>query len=216
MMYVMKKIFLVGVYLIFAMGARAECTYRTPDVLIKTKPGIVKYVTNMSREEYAKHLNLNLPENNLGLTTNKISASYEVVPFQRREGNKTCVGIRRIVFSIGSDVIYVFIDKKYKAGSCEFNTIKEHEKFHVAVTQQAMSFFKPDLERTIKQAVKKIKPEYVYTGERAQAVLENQARQVMKEIDPIINHINKKIEEKNAIIDTPESYQATTALCKNW
>ena len=215
-MYVMKKIFLGAVYLIFALSARAECTYRTPEVLIKTKPGIVKYITNMSREEYATHLHLKLPENNLGLTTNKVSAGYEVVPFQKKEGNKTCVGIRRIVFSIGSDVIYVFIDKKYKPGSCEFNTIKEHEKFHVAVTQQAMTFFKPDLERTIKQAVKKLKPEYVYSHERAQAVVESQAKQIMRELDPVVDHINKKIEEKNAIIDTPESYQATTELCKNW
>ena len=79
-----------------------------------------------------------------------------------------------------------------------------------------MSFFKSDIETALRKAVSKLKPEHVSSSAQAQYVLDKQFAQIQKEIAPLLEHINKKIREKNAAIDTPESYKATSKLCKKW
>ena len=79
-----------------------------------------------------------------------------------------------------------------------------------------MLFFKPNIDEALQKAVAKLKPAYVSSQAEAQRAFENQFKQVVQEIQPLLDHINKKIAEKNYIIDTPESYLETTKLCKNW
>ena len=110
----------------------------------------------------------------------------------------------------------VYIDKKYKPSSCEYKVIKNHENYHVAVAQQAMIFFKPDVEAQVQKSLQKIKPQIVSTPEEKDQVLKNQFNQIMNDLKPLINHINTVTAKKNYQIDTPESYEKTKALCKNW
>lgn len=79
-----------------------------------------------------------------------------------------------------------------------------------------MSFFKPDIEDALRKAVSRVKPVEVRSQKEAEHVFQKQFYQVMNDLQPLIDHINKKIAEKNYEIDTPESYRETTALCKNW
>lgn len=212
----MKLLFLLSI-LFFYKIANAECTYTAPYVVVNAGTGKVEYITNLSREEFLeKEKQTSMSENTLGLTVSKLTTTYKATPLLRKKGNKACISIKKIVFTLEPEYIRVYIDSKYKRNSCEYKVIKEHEKFHVDVTQQAINFFKKDIELAIKKAAKKIRPEYVYSSERASNILHKQANQIIQEISPLLDHINKKIKEKNAVIDTPESYRETTSLCKNW
>lgn len=154
--------------------------------------------------------------NTLGMTVSKLGISGSAEPDIQQNGITACVQIGRMKIDIGYDTLDVYIDKKYKPRTCEYEVVKEHENYHVRVSQEAMSFFKPDIEDALRKAVARVKPVEVRSQKEAERVFQQQFNQVMREVQPLIDHINKKIAEKNYEIDTPESYRETTALCKNW
>ena len=126
------------------------------------------------------------------------------------------MGVSKINFEIGFDKFNVYIDKKYGYGTCERRVIKEHEDEHVLIYKEGMRFFAPDIKKAIRQAVKELKPQEVNSEAMAQRIFEEQAKQVVNKVQPLLNHINKKLEEKQGAIDTPESYARSNKKCKNW
>lgn len=196
--------------------AYAKCDEFTPRVTLRTKTGRIKYITTQTRDEFIAGVSGEVSPNTVGLTVSKLKLSVQGKPHIQQDGRRACVGIKDVVFDMGYETLDVYIDRRYKPGSCEYKEVKAHENYHVAVSNQAMAFFKPDLETALKKAVSKMRPEFVYSNEEAGRVAKRQFDQVLKEVQPVVDHINKKIAEKNYAIDTPESYQSTTARCQNW
>ena len=183
---------------------------------VETKPGYVRYITHLSRKEFLKNAPVKMSPNTLGMTVSKLGLTGSAEPRIEPKGKTACVQIKSMKLTIGYDTLDVYIDKKYKPGSCEYEVVKEHENYHVRVSQEAMAFFRPDIEKALREALRKLKPVEARSNDEAQAAFNNQFHQVIRELQPLIDHINQKIAEKNYIIDTPESYAQTTALCKNW
>ena len=179
-------------------------------------PGNVRYVTTQSKTDFIRSAPNPVSPNTLGLTVAYLNITGDARPNVETQDGKTCVSLGTLNFKMGYDDLFVYIDKKYKPSSCEYQVIKNHENYHVAVAQQAMTFFKPDVEAQIQKSLQKLKPQLVTTAEEKDMVLKNQFNQVMNDLRPLINHINKVTAEKNYQIDTPESYAKTKALCKNW
>ena len=202
--------------LIFAQNANAFCRSITPWTIVDTKTGTVRYITHLSRDDFLRNAPQRMSPNTLGMTVAKLGVNGTAQPSVQQDGRSACVQIKELRLTIGYDTLDVYIDKKYKPGSCEYEVVKEHENYHVRVSQEAMMFFRPDIEKALQTALSHIHPETVYSQNDAQKTFEHQFNQVMREIQPLIDHINRKIAEKNYIIDTPESYAATTALCRNW
>ena len=204
--------------LFLSQNASAFCDMTNTRVNITTNPGNVQYITTKSRSEFLNASQHQVSPNTLGLTVSNLTISGGVVPRFERLDKQICVGIDTLNFKMGYERgnLKVFIDKKYAPGSCEYEVIREHENYHVAVAQQAMLFFKPDIEKKIHTVVGKLRPKVVRSEKEAAKVVQEQFGYVMTELSPLINHINSVIAEKNAKIDTPESYTQTTALCKNW
>jgi len=185
--------------------------------MVETKTGTVRYQTHLSRDEFLRKAPVKMSPNTLGMTVSSLGIQGNATPeVQYVAQNSYCVQIKDMRLTLGYDVIDVYIDKKYHPGSCEYEVVKEHENYHVRVSQEAMMFFKSDIETALKKALSKLKPVYVSSERDAQQSFERQFNQVMAELNPLIVHINKKIAEKNYVIDTPESYRATTALCPHW
>ena len=179
-------------------------------------PGNVKYITTKSKHEFIHSSPHPVSPNTLGLTVAHLNITGDARPNVEIEGGKTCVSLGTLNFKMGYDDLTVYIDKKYKPSSCEYQVIKNHENYHVAVAQQAMTFFKPDIEAQIQKSLQKIKPQIVKDAKERDEVLKSQFNQVMNDLRPLIDHINKTTAKKNYQIDTPESYTRTKALCKNW
>ena len=212
----MKRL-LFGLLCLFWTGnATAFCRQERPFQIVEMKPGFVRYITHLSRDEFLRQSPVKMSPNTLGMTVSKLGITGSAEPLLQQDGRSACIQIKRFTLTLGYDTLDVYIDKKYKPGSCEYEVVKEHEKYHVRVSQEAMSFFRPDIESALNQALSRLSPVYVTSEREAQRAFEQQFHQVMREIQPLIDHINKKIAEKNYLIDTPESYAETTALCKNW
>lgn len=213
----MKKLLLLLLCLVWTKSASAFCRTITPRVYVETKTGSVRYITHLSRDEFLRRAPQKMSPNTLGMTVSKLAMNGRAEPdMQRVDARTFCVQIKEINLTLGYDILDVYIDKKYQPDSCEYEVVKEHENFHVRVSQEAMQFFKPDIDRALRSAARKIRPTFVTSQGEAQAAFEKQFKQITNEIQPLIDHINKKIAEKNYIIDTPESYRATTALCSHW
>ena len=203
--------------LILSGKANAFCRTITPWANVETKTGTVRYITHLSRSEFLRNAPQKMSPNTLGMTVSKLGITGSAEPeIQRADNRSFCVQIKRMDLVLGYNTLDVYIDKKYKPGSCEYEVVKEHENYHVRVSQEAMMFFKRDIEQALETALSHIEPEYAYSSAEAQKIFNRQFTRVLREIQPLIDYINNKIAEKNYIIDTPESYAKTSALCKHW
>lgn len=212
----MKKIILILLCLVLSQNANALCQKNQIKMNIIMDPAEVVYHHNLSRKDFKRLVEGNLNPNTLGLTIAQTRLKMNGKPYVQNEGSRVCIGIQEINFYIGYDQIDVYIDKKYAKSSCNYKVIKDHEDYHVGVFQQAMIFFRPDIERELREAVADIRPEYAYSSARAEQIMEKLFNRIHERLKPLLNHINRKIAEKNNAIDTPESYRKTTALCPKW
>ena len=214
----MKKIFLLTTLLslLLAKNASAFCDSAATRVYITMDPGNVKYITTQSRHDFIRSAPQPVSPNTLGLTIAKLGISGDVRPNVETQDGRICVSLGTLNIKMGYDTLIVYIDKKYKPSSCEYQVIKNHENYHVAVAQQAMIFFKPDVENQIQKTLKKLKPQIVTSIKERDEVVRSQFDQVINDLKPLIKHINETTAKKNYQIDTPESYERTKALCQNW
>ena len=205
---------LLSVFL--SQNASAFCDTVSTRVYITMNPGNVKYITTRSKHDFISSSPHPVSPNTLGLTVARLGITGSATPNIETRNQEICVSLGSLDFKMGYDDLTVYIDKKYKPSSCEYKVIKNHENYHVAVAQQAMIFFKPDVEKQIQKSLQKIKPKIVHTKAEVEAALQDQFDQVINDLQPLVNHINKITAKKNYQIDTPESYAQTKALCKNW
>ena len=215
----MKKICVFLICLLFSINATADCPKQKVEIHFKYKLGKIIYNYSLSSFEFAKRVPKfrHNPANVLGLTVSRLDVSFPKVEgkiFPHK--GKYCVGVSKIEFEIGFDKFNVYIDKKYGYGTCERRVIKEHEDEHVTIYKEGMRFFAPDIKKAIRNAVKELKPQEVNSEAMAQRIFENQAQQVINKVEPLLNHVNKKLEEKQGNLDSPESYARSHKKCKNW
>ncbi|MBQ9089551.1 MAG: hypothetical protein IJY58_00670 [Alphaproteobacteria bacterium] len=211
----MKKSFLFLLCIFLSLNANAICEQQDVKMNIVVEKGKVKYDHTKSRKEFEKYAKIKNP-NMLGLTVSNLRLNMGGKSIIQSNGKQYCSYVSEINFYLGFDEIDVYIDKKYPKNSCNYKVIKEHEDYHVAVSQQAMVFFKPDIERELKKIVSQIKPEYTNSRSNAERIKDKQFKTIQNKIAPLLKHINRKINEKNNAIDTPESYAKTTKRCKKW
>ena len=216
----MKKFFLILMLLtvspVFAKNATSFCTAINTQVNMKLNMSVPTYITTLSRRDFLKKAKGKISPYTLGLTVSQLQLNGKAKAITTRNGNQVCVGISELDIALEDPNLTVYIDKKYAPSSCAYKTIREHEKYHVAVSQQAMLFFKSDIEKALKAAVQSTPPVILADNDTVQSALGRQFDSVIRKLDPLIQHINNKIQEKNAAIDTPESYAATHTLCKDW
>lgn len=214
-----KKLSVLALLSVFlTQNASAFCDSMNTRVTITTNPGNVKYITTLSRDEFVKKAKQKVSPNSVGLTVSNLTVKGEAEGRVETDNNRTCVSLGSVDFRMGYETgdLVVYIDKKYPSTSCEYKVTKTHEKYHVAVAQQAMLFFKPDIEKQIQKTIRNLRPQIVSTTTERDKVIQEQFQQIMSDLRPLLQHINDTIAKKNYQIDTPESYAETTALCHNW
>jgi len=114
---------------------------------------------------------------------------------------------------LGFSDFLVYIDRRYRPGSCEYRAVGEHENKHVSLYRGYLQRFLPELRRTAERAALGIRPVLVSRPgdgpERLQQALK-------RAIDPLLQRFEREADDANARIDTEKSYLAVQALCDNW
>lgn len=207
---------LLSVLPVSAENATSFCSDFSTKIHIHTTIGNPQYISQYSKEDFLKKAGVQTSAYTLGLTVAKPNASVSATPAVHELAGQYCVGIEEVDVEIGYESLIVYIDKKYAPSSCEYQTIKEHENYHVLVAQQAIPFFRPDIERVIAKSISNIPPTIVASHEEVKPLINQMVATILNDLQPVLKHMSNKLAEKNAAIDTPEMYQATTTVCKNW
>ena len=216
--HMMKKSFLFLMLLAVSSPAlgKIQCSPVAPKMNIRFTEKPVSYNNTLSRAEFLRRAHGD-QSNAIGLTVAEMTIGQSFAYQTESSVQGACSFVREINFEIGYNTLDVYIDKKYKPGSCAYRVVKEHEDYHVEVARQALKFFEPDIRARLNQMKDKLPVVYGYTAEMSEIEIKQKLNALFqKEIMPLVRHINQKIDEKNAEIDTPESYAETHALCRDW
>lgn len=214
----MKKLSVFLVCLLFALNATANCPKTEVSVSFSKNLGRVTYNNNVDHSFFYKiaPYSSKISEDTRGLTVSKLDVDYKAEGVVLRQNKLHCAAVKRVIFTIGYETLKVYISSKYKPGTCEYAAVKAHEAEHVEIYRQGLRFFEPDIKRALQRAAKKVSSEKVYTTIDAQKSFDRQARAIIGEVQPLLNHINRKINEKQAAIDTKASYREVMRKCRNW
>jgi hypothetical protein len=115
--------------------------------------------------------------------------------------------------NIGFSDFLVYIDRRYRRGSCEYKAIRKHENTHVSLYRAYLARHLPKLRRSAEAAALRIKPAKVRSPDAGAKYIQDQ---IQSRIKPIIDRISTEADAANAKIDTPRSYRNVQLLCDNW
>lgn len=149
-----------------------------------------------------------------GLTISHMGMVIRNMNFTAQNIQKgACIRLKTIEIEFKLDDLRVYLNNEYKAGSCPYQAILDHENYHVRVAQEALEFYAPDFQEQVGVLIENIPPVYIESQEQTEHYGNSIITYLVKNLQPLISFLNKKVIEKNNEIDTPESYQATLALC---
>lgn len=107
----------------------------------------------------------------------------------------------------------VYIDRRYRRGTCEYRAIRDHEDQHVAVYRQELERFEPWFRKRLVAIIQRLKPVAVADPERAAALV--QAR-IKYKVAPLLRKVQDATDSANARVDTPSNYRLIHSRCRNW
>jgi len=150
----------------------------------------------------------------LGLTVTefRFNMRVNVRAYQIRE-NHFCAVIESLDAGVGYTDFIVYIDRKYLQGSCEYRLIRNHEDEHVGIYRDNLIHYAPLLRKELTDAVRRMGPIYVDSADRGA----KQAQAFVQEkIKPLVDNMQRTVDDRNANIDTKQSYESIRRRCSNW
>ena len=218
----MKKIILTLMFLIIyvpAYAASPGCPDRdrTPIINVRTTDAGVQYEYGLSSEEimHVGGSNANITANTRGLTYIRLQtrASFSVVTLTN--GKTKCAFPASVDVFIGYELPqYVYIDKRYAPGSCQFEVIRNHENEHVRINRETLALIVSVIRKGLTDAVMNNGyPIVVPSADAGNQAITGNLEEVFKSY--IAAHIQQR-NTMNAMMDTPQNYAATSRLCPYW
>lgn len=150
-----------------------------------------------------------------GLTQTKTAFSVKpTLEFQRLPSGRVCASLRQVVVSWRMTQLLVDVAVEYRPGSCPYTEILRHENQHVAIAQRGFQAADQALRRQLGDMARRTQP-FVIRGTPQQAAQEVAAR-FLATAEPVLDTYRRDTGRENAAIDTPESYRAVGARCRDW
>lgn len=152
--------------------------------------------------------------NAIGLTYAEISVRLGAATVARpRERSGYCVYLEEVEAQFGFDRFDVYVGREYPRGSCEFNTILDHENEHVAIYKDIIREYGGRMRTAIERELRNLGPVFAPSaqtgGQRAIA-------QLQERLQPAIDGFQAESRRRNGRIDTQANYGALQDLCLDW
>lgn len=221
--------FLLAVTIMITTYNKADAAYWCNDKPVKVNviidTGQVIYDHSKSEREIAQRFHsVNGKQKGLsyhvaGLTEAvfKIESSMEA-EIQTRANNKNemCIVMTALNVYMGYGNIYVYVDKKFPVGSCEYDSILRHENAHVNIFQSFLAYYANYLRETVEYAAKQVHPVVVSSKDEVQQTQQKMLQSIQPYIMNAIKVYGKARDEENMRLDSNKNYSYTSALCDNW
>jgi len=203
-----------------AADDRCPAPAKSASVKITTSKANVIYKTGHSRhdlERLQRSRGRHAAKGNwriLGLTLTDfkyaIKTSARVISIS---GGRYCAQPVSYDLTIGYSDFLVFIDRKYRPGSCEYRAIRNHEDAHVALYRGYLTRYLPTIKRQAQAAAAGVPSVIVSTPDLGAKYIQDQMTRL---IAPLVQKLNREADVSNARIDTPKSYRNVQMLCDKW
>lgn len=152
-------------------------------------------------------------ERALGITLTKTVFGLQGATSAIKRGNGFCVYLSEVDVDFGWNRVEVYVPSEFPEGSCEYRVVLDHENQHVSINRTLLREFAPQMRARLETILATTKPMFRRTLDgSADAAIEHlnvQLSGMLKEFDAL--HASR-----NAGIDSPASYSALSALCKDW
>lgn len=148
----------------------------------------------------------------LGLTVGTFNLTGQIQPYTLRKGNIYCHYVRSAKVYLQIPSLTVYVASNYRQGSCQFQTITNHENEHVRVNQSVVRKYAPIMQEALLTATYRISPLASSNPQGGQAL--EQALQPA--IASVLTAMYKERDHGNGIIDTEDAYRRTSQRCNHW
>jgi hypothetical protein len=203
-----------------AMAARCDALGNSVQVSVKTNAGKVVYRTAHGRADLdalqQRHGDNRgaIAGHPLGLTLAQFQIDMLTkVKILSLGPNQHCAALAAVEVTLSFEDFQVYIDRRYKRGSCEYRAILDHENQHVRLFRSSLDRYQWEVRGVVEDAARRIPPIIVARPNNAPSLLQGKVKQM---IQPTINRMNRAADAANAAIDTPGSYASVQRRCTNW
>ena len=192
----------------------------TPSVSLRVKPGTVVVNNGHSRQglqsqrasQAAPRLAKGWAPVGLTATETEFSMNLRVNAIPDGRG-RYCGYLDTVNATVGYDRLTVYIARRYRPGSCQYNSIMEHEKLHVLVFRRALERYAPRLERRLETLAARQRPILAASPKQVAALYKER---LFRDIQPLIKEMHRQQDSSNAKLDTPANYKREQTRCAEW
>jgi hypothetical protein len=127
--------------------------------------------------------------------------------------NRFCAVPLKVEFSLGYPEFVVYIDRRYRTGTCQYRQIKAHEQRHVDVYRRQLRRFAPLVRGRLKEAAARLKPVFVERPDKAADLIQ---KRLKRKIDGLVDQLQKATDTDNGRLDTTRNYTRIQKRCRSW
>ena len=149
----------------------------------------------------------------VGLMGRDLQWEFKVKVQGQRLSGGYCVGLAHAEMTIGYDRIRVYVDRRYRPGTCQYKVILEHENQHVRNFKDTLTSYLPVIRRQLAAEAAALPP---VTARSMNAGARYFVGALRDRLTPLIDRMQADMAEADRRLDTPASYRATQARCDGW
>lgn len=203
----------------FAQAQSADhCTGASrPVISLETRDPEIRYISGVTIAQLTTHQRsiVQYRENfaiTNGLTRYRVTANYDG-QMRMNQAAPWCLSPSFIRLRIQIVTpIEVIIASDYAPGSCAFQVIRQHELMHVAITTREMRFVANEIREKLEDHLRN----RFYSGPTPSSAQTAFYRDMQHFLTRAVSYADNYLKQKNAVIDTEDSYRRMQALCSEW
>ncbi|MEX2450591.1 MAG: hypothetical protein WD407_07030 [Rhodospirillales bacterium] len=124
-----------------------------------------------------------------------------------------CAYPAAVELELGYPTFTVWVDRRYRRGTCEYQAILDHEHEHIGIYRDKLYLHVDSLRGQIARVIRRFRPIVVTSPQEAAGRVQTQ---ISRKIRPLVDKFHRIADSANAKIDTPSSYRIIHSLCRNW
>lgn len=203
-----------------ALGARCPSADALPRVSLETMPGRVVYDSRHSRQDLRRFQGKRGAARQrgewhpIGLTITELQFRTKISVQSLPAGDgRHCAALTAVEAQLGYDTITIYVDRRYRRGSCPYVNVLEHEHLHLGIFRDTLAVYAPKVERRLSQAARRLETVSARSPERGAEKLQ---KALQREMAPLFKEMNDRIDAANERLDTAANYTREKAKCSNW
>ncbi|MBE7635450.1 hypothetical protein GUA87_01225 [Sneathiella sp. P13V-1] len=149
-----------------------------------------------------------------GLASVFVQPKYgiEVRELEMRSGVK-CVWLLKAKMTFDTIKSEVFVDRKYRKGTCEFDAVLSHEKEHISIYARVKRKYEAILRDRLTRWAHNMQPVQVSVSTSGADLM---TKRLIEDMQPIIVEHGRVGKRESSKIDTESSYRRVDSRCSNW